>query len=98
VAKRTIRKVTGRASAAAGLGRRSFTGNASQRLRSECIDRLRSRKASFIHNPKPAVLLPREVAKKVVFWVDIVAKSASAEEGVDVAAVGKLTKNLAQMI
>jgi len=67
-------------------------------LRSECIDWLCSSKASFIDDPKPAVLLPWEVAKKVIFWVDIVAKSASAKEDVDVAAIGKLTKYLTQLI
>lgn len=100
MANRAVREVTGRAAAAAAadLWRRSYAGYTSQRLRSECIDRLRSSKARFVDNPKPAVLLPWEVAKKVVLWIDIVAKSASAEERVDIATVGELTKNLAQMI
>ena len=98
VAKRAVREVTGRTIAAAVLWRRSHTGYTSQGLRSECINWLCSSKASFVDYPEPAVLLPWEVAQKVIFWVDVVAKSASAEEGVDIAAIGKLTKNLTQLI
>lgn len=100
MANRAVREVTGRAAAAAAadLWRRSYAGYTSQRLRSECIDRLRSSKARFVDNPKPAVLLPREITKKVVFGVNIVSKSTGAEEGVDIATVWELAENLTQEI
>jgi hypothetical protein len=96
VTRRAVREVTGRATTTAGLGRRSYAGDSSQRLRNKCIDWLRSSKASFVDNPKASVLLPWKVTKKVVFGIDIVAKRASTEEGVDIATIGELTKDLAQ--
>lgn len=95
---RAVCEVTGRAAGAAGLWRRSYAGYTSQRLRGECIDRLRSSKARFVDNPEPAILLPREVAKKIIFRINIVTKSAGAKEGVDKAAVGELAENLTQLI
>jgi hypothetical protein len=48
----------------------------------------------IIDDPKSTVLLPWEVAQKMIFGVDVVAKCLGAEECVDIATVRKLAEDL----
>ncbi|KAJ4353838.1 uncharacterized protein N0V89_005568 [Didymosphaeria variabile] len=57
-----------------GGGRGAFAGNATKCLSNERVDAFRASKTSIIDDPEAAVLLPREVAQEMIFWVDIEAK------------------------
>jgi hypothetical protein len=65
-------------------------------LSGKWIDVLCTSKASFVNDPKSAILLPRKVAQEVVFRIHVVAECTSTEECVYKTAVRELAKYLTE--
>ena len=82
---------TCRAVAAASPRRSTLTGNATESLSIECIQRFRASEAGLIADPESTVLLPGEVWQEIIFRVDVVTERTRAEEGIYEATVRELT-------
>ena len=77
--------------------RGTFTSYTAKRLGGKRVHLVGASEAGFVDDPESAVLLPWKVAEEVILWVYIVAKRLRAEEGVKIAAVGELAKDLADI-
>jgi hypothetical protein len=86
----------GAIAAARGAGRRrcALARNATERLRRERVDLVRSSESGVVDYPESAVLLPREALQEIVLGVNVITERFGAEESVYITTVGKLAKNL----
>lgn len=72
----------------------TLSGDAAKGLRGKRVHLLRPSESCIINYPEAAILLPGEIAKEVVFGIDVVAEGLGTEKGVDVATVRELAKYL----
>lgn len=77
-----------------GRRRCSLSGDASKCLRSERVHFLSPSETRVVDYPKSAVLVPWEIAEKMIFWVHIVAEGLGTEEGVNKTTVRELAEYL----